>query len=727
MDALVNPTNYTFSILCVPFLVAALIVAIASIYVLFLRGARLLRSSFLTVASGGFGLTMSFAVSSVATAPQAAEAVFRLGLALIPISSVGALAFALIISQELSRYRLLLAAAMTLCVPQVVLVLSTDVYIQGVYQTDLGLYHYRAGPLFWLYLLNPGIWMAVSLALCGRALKAEVDQRRRRQLRTVLLAFGLFVMCLSDTPLAYGMGGYPLAWLSLSAGLLLTLRSVLLEERLEARPLDARVPLALLYLIGATVGVWGLWYAIAALPLLIKLALVLLLYAVLRVIIAIGAIVRRPNASLTNSLLDRLVEQYATRVQKLRTVDEIASLSREMLQLGLGCERVDLLLPSRRDYSWRTLSGKTLSEAATPDPLILSWFLDNPGPITGEDLQTRRLGDSREALERLFTANRAELIAPLASRDDMVGMLVIAGFTHTDSLPTEERRFLERIQEYAAVALDYAHMHREANARVELYRQMELAATVQSAFVPDGDRLDFGAVVLSGIWAPASQCGGDWWWGHQLPDGRVLVLIGDVTGHGVSSAMVTAAAKGCYEVAQRLMGADLDVVQLLELLDASVRLVGGDDFHMTCFASLLDPATGQVTYANAGHLVPYTCRPREDGTIKLSVLSARGTPLGAGTKVGHKAHTKTLHDGDLLVWYTDGIVECVNSSGQQFSDRRLQRLLRKLDPATLDPHLVRDQIVRAVLAFQGGLRADDDITLVVARLAQRRDQDSTSD
>jgi sigma-B regulation protein RsbU (phosphoserine phosphatase) len=169
------------------------------------------------------------------------------------------------------------------------------------------------------------------------------------------------------------------------------------------------------------------------------------------------------------------------------------------------------------------------------------------------------------------------------------------------------------------------------------------------------------------------------------------------------------------------------VVRLLELLDASVRVIGGDDFHMTCFATLLDPASHEVTYANAGHLVPYLCRLRPGGGVDLGVLAARGTPLGAGTQVGWRAHTRQLRDGDVLVWYTDGIVECVDRNGQQFGERRLQRLLRKIDRLDGDVRGLRDHLVRAALAFQGGVRADDDITLVVARVdAGRPDRDTPS-
>ncbi|MEM9489526.1 MAG: PP2C family protein-serine/threonine phosphatase, partial [Myxococcota bacterium] len=246
--------------------------------------------------------------------------------------------------------------------------------------------------------------------------------------------------------------------------------------------------------------------------------------------------------------------------------------------------------------------------------------------------------------------------------------------------------------------------------------EVELAAAVQRAFVPSGDIIDCGSVHFSGLWAPAMQCGGDWWSVHKLPDGRVLVLIGDVTGHGVAAAMVTAAAKGCYDVAEKLMGGNFDLVQLLNLLDNAVSLVGADNLHMTCFATLLDPASGVVEYANAGHVVPYICRQREGGGVELGALVARGNPLGTRDAPVYKSKSRELASGDILIWYTDGIVECSDNNRQQFGERRLQRQLRKIDRLGPSPRAVRDHIVRAVAAFQRGQSPDDDITLVVARV-----------
>jgi sigma-B regulation protein RsbU (phosphoserine phosphatase) len=192
--------------------------------------------------------------------------------------------------------------------------------------------------------------------------------------------------------------------------------------------------------------------------------------------------------------------------------------------------------------------------------------------------------------------------------------------------------------------------------------------------------------------------------------------------------MVTAAAKGCCDVAVRLMADKFDLAQLFFHLDAAIRQVGAGRFHMTCFASIVDPVAGQIRFANAGHLAPYLCRPRvapapgssprPEGTpgMDLHALVARGNPLGAGTEQVTRSATRAIAPGDVLVWYTDGVIEGRDAEGKQFGDRRLQRVLRRLDPDHLDPSHVHSMVAAELSEFLAGLPAGDDMTLVVARV-----------
>ena len=230
---------------------------------------------------------------------------------------------------------------------------------------------------------------------------------------------------------------------------------------------------------------------------------------------------------------------------------------------------------------------------------------------------------------------------------------------------------------------------------------------------------------MVGSWRPATRCAGDFWIVTPLGEPRsdapgdgsrpVLVLIGDVTGHGVASAMVTAAVIAACDVCVRRSGAGLELGPLIAALDAAVRLASGGELSMTCFAAILDPGAREIRFVSCGHTAPYLCRATEKA-IELHALVGRGNPLGAGPP-GARILRRPLQAGDLVVWYTDGVVEAQDPAGAEFGDRRLQHLLKKLDRQRLAPAVVHDLVLRGVAAHRAGRPLADDETLVVAQLA----------
>jgi serine phosphatase RsbU (regulator of sigma subunit) len=197
----------------------------------------------------------------------------------------------------------------------------------------------------------------------------------------------------------------------------------------------------------------------------------------------------------------------------------------------------------------------------------------------------------------------------------------------------------------------------------------------------------------------------------------VLVAIGDVTGHGVASAMVTAAAVGAVDVCVRRGGRDLDLRELTSALDTAVRRVGGGELAMTCFAAILDAEASEVRFVSCGHTSPYLVRPNEKA-VELHALVGRGNPLGSGVPAAPKVLQRPIQAGDLLVWYTDGVIEAQDPAGTPFGDRRLQHLLRRLDRQRLTPPQVHDVVQAGVAAHRAGHPLADDETVVVAQLRE---------
>ncbi len=196
----------------------------------------------------------------------------------------------------------------------------------------------------------------------------------------------------------------------------------------------------------------------------------------------------------------------------------------------------------------------------------------------------------------------------------------------------------------------------------------------------------------------------------------MLVAIVDVTGHGVASATVTAAAAAAVDVVVRRSGEALELADLVTAIDAAVQRVGGGQLSMTCFAAILDARLHEVSFVSCGHTTPYLCRIGERGELELQALVGRGNPLGT-SQTATKVLRKPLKAGDLVVWYTDGVIEAQDPSGEPFGDRRLQRMLRRLDRGHLTPAAVHDVVYASVAAHRSSTQRADDETLVVAQWA----------
>lgn len=256
---------------------------------------------------------------------------------------------------------------------------------------------------------------------------------------------------------------------------------------------------------------------------------------------------------------------------------------------------------------------------------------------------------------------------------------------------------------------------RETAEKATLEKELEVARTIQETLVPPPDPVDRHFVRLAGYFLPASQCGGDWWTVHDMPDGRMLVVIGDVTGHGVPSAMITAAAKAACDVVRATEGDKLTVTRLLEVMNRAIFESAKRKFVMTCFASILDPRRRVITYANAGHNFPYLFRPQAGDGNDFQVLMSRGNRLGDLEESTYQEKTHPLQPGDVLVWYTDGIVECENDRGEEYGEKRFRAAIRRA--ADQDPVAMRESVVSAAGQFFGDRPRKDDITMVFARIA----------
>lgn len=688
-------------------------IALAALLVVFsytaaVRGAAELRG-WLLLHSGAlvpYALTMVLAPSL--SDPEVVTRAFRVGAGAVPLAAAAGLEFrlALIGGKAGARRTVILALAGAMAVACSL----SPWFVSQVALTRYGFWFAEPGPL-------APLWVAVTVGIAAvgqlrlwRAMRAATLDARRRQLRRTWVAHAITSLGLLDVVAAYHDGWFPLGWLLIGVGSVVMLRAMVIEELLSARAIDTRAPLAVVNVAGAALLGWSALELVAGVPWWAQAVVLVGSYASVHLAIAVTTLITR-GARVTQGTRARFVAELSARFREVVTPDQLEALVTNVAEIGLEAPAA-LLVPSGSDWGW-SRGGQRLADELAPDPLLVSW-LTGQGPLAREEIASVAPPELRPALDAFLAAQHARLLVPLRARDELLGLLMLGG---ERPLAGAARQLAVSIAERSAEALSYFRIARQVGERALVAREVELAAQIQAAYLPMQARRQLGRLRLIGEWQPATECGGDFWAVYELSSERTLVVVGDVTGHGMPAALVTAAVRGACDVAVRALGEALELPVLMEHLDAAVRRVGAERLHMSCVAAVVDAEVGEVSFVNAGHATPYLVRAATPGGEgEVEVLLTRGHALGAGHPPGAKVSRKSLGTGDLLLWYTDGLVDVANPANEKFGDRRLQRMLRAL---AAEPELetAARRLLEAVSIHRGGAPFSDDVTLVLAKLA----------
>ncbi|HEX4417574.1 MAG TPA: PP2C family protein-serine/threonine phosphatase [Kofleriaceae bacterium] len=733
MHALWSSTSYEPRLLSLVFALAPAALLIVIAYAAVMRGAPVLRGFLLAHCASLLPYATAMMLSPSITSPAVAEQLFRVAGAFVPMAGAAGTGFQIALIGKFRPYRWLVWLLVASAAIWVYAGSTGSAEVNGVRWLS-GFWYANAGPWAWLALAHTLAMTIPGFIALGHAVLTTGPSVERRQLRAALLANLVTYAGLIDVGLAYGIGSVPLGWLLSGIGCLLVVRALIVEDLLRVRAVDTTAPLLVVYFAAGALLAWAALAALAA-PIpwpLTTLALVVC-FAAVRISVATVSLVNHGGRS--EGPLDRLLTQLAGRARTLTAPGAIAQLAIDIIELGLGV-RPHVLIASQDDWGWTTETGERLDDARAPDPLLAGWLAEQRDAVFGDDLEPVP-ADLRALVAGLFAGHRARALIAIGNADELLGLIVIPAVGRRLGVPA--LGFLLRAAERLAEALLHARLALRAAERAALAREVELAATVQAALLPGVGPHVHGDVTVVGSWRPATRCAGDFWTALPLGDAAaaarpLLIVIGDVTGHGVASAMVTAAAIGACEVCVRRAGAGLELPALVAALDAAVRRVGGGSLAMTCAAAIIDPTGpggpagpdggpggpggpgGEIRFVSCGHPASYLCRPT-DKAVELHALVGRGNPLGIGTPAAPRVHRRPLQAGDLVVWYTDGVVEAQDPAGAAFGDRRLQHLLKKLDRPRLAPLVVHDLVNRGVAAHRAGRPLADDETLVVAQLA----------
>jgi serine phosphatase RsbU (regulator of sigma subunit) len=328
-------------------------------------------------------------------------------------------------------------------------------------------------------------------------------------------------------------------------------------------------------------------------------------------------------------------------------------------------------------------------------------------PIVIDALQPASPG--RDALR----AAGMKLVIPLVSQGKLIGLLTLGPRLSQRDYSSDDRKLLGDLAKRAAPALRVSQLVRqllrqqaaELRARERIEQELQVAQLIQQQFLPRCLPKLTRWRVAAFYW-PARAVGGDFYDFIELPDGLVGLACGDVAGKGVPAALVMATTHSILRGdAARLVSPGKVLERANELLLAEIQ----PQMFVTCLYGVLDPGTGRLRYANAGHNPPYV--QTADGVVELR---ATGMPLGLMPAMTYEEQEATLAPGDTLLLHSDGLVEAHDPKRRMFGFPRLVTLVGECPGG-------RELIERLLSGLRGFTGPDweqeDDITLVTLQRA----------
>src|SRR5829696_4507392 len=342
-------------------------------------------------------------------------------------------------------------------------------------------------------------------------------------------------------------------------------------------------------------------------------------------------------------------------------------------------------------------------EIAPNDPIV-AYFASASGVVEIDklDLDSPALRAMKEA--------EIKVVVPLVNQGELIGLLNLGPRLSQQEYSADDRKLLNDLATQTAPAVQVAQLVRQqqqqAQERERIEQELRVARLIQQTLLPKHVP-DLPGYQLAAYYQPAREVGGDFYDFLNLENGHLGLVVGDVTDKGVPAAIVMATTRTMLRASAQRLDSPGEVLKRVN--DVIVRDIPPNMF-ITCLYAILDPETGLLRYANAGHDLPYRRRRTSNGGGGAEELRATGMPLGLLPGMSYEEKEIILERGDSVLFYSDGLVEAHDPQRDMFGFPRLQGLVgahRSDGPAMVN--FLLSELAR----FTGEeWEQEDDITLV---------------
>ena len=398
--------------------------------------------------------------------------------------------------------------------------------------------------------------------------------------------------------------------------------------------------------------------------------------------------------------LDDLMNYLVVEVRKLLDVDACALL--------LLDDPPDELL-FRAATGWHTQPVENGYRVPADERSGSGYVMKTLRPLLNEE-------EGRHSIESLWMSDwlkaegfKSAAIVPLIVDGRAIGTLVI-DTRYPRRFEPSEIRFLQLMANQAAIAIDRARLRMEELARHQLEQELSVGRQIQMSMLPPSCP-EFEGWNVAAAYKPAKQVGGDFYDFFELQNGRLGLVIADVSDKGVPAALFMALSRSAIRN-NALRGRS--PCKTLTRANKYILEDSQTDMFLTAFYGVLEMENGRFTFANAGHNQPLWWHAADQ---TITTLTTKGIVLGILEDVHIEEQVVEIAHGDVLIFYTDGITEAANSGYQEFGEARLNQVVTEVltaVPNTPTETLI-ETILDAVRAFTAGMTATDDITLFIVR------------